>query len=259
MTNGDENSMKTFFRSGKINSLSDENSTEKLLKNIQGLLEKLVNKNKIVPYNSGATNLPIAVINQPSDVDNINPANGGYYNIQIKEILQRRPDIIYLICNGPGDIFAVPMYNSTTSSQSEFRILEGDRGAFYSIDELRIRTTTANTEYVVTENEKIRPRDVTFLRGNPYISIQILPPGAARTENIATSAIPPLGLGKNAHIGFIINGGPGALTVAFSYDGINFSLPYTLLAADGPLNFDDVHTLIVTNIVGGSMYRLYAK
>lgn len=256
-----EDSMNNFFREKEntfnLKKLQNESNTDKLLIEIIHLLEKLVDKNKIQPYNSGPTNLPNAVITKPTDPDNINPVT-GYTQILVKQILGRSPDIIYLVNNGPGDVFAISVRNSTTSTQSEYKIFQGDRGSFYNVDEIRIRTTTANTEYILTENEFVRPRDLPFLSGNPYISEQTLAVGATYTENIVTSVVPPLGLGHNAHIFHVFNRGPGNMTVQLSFDGISFTLPYTMLPTE-TLTTDDAHTVILTNVAGGNIYSLYAK
>lgn len=248
-------------RYGHIQGLQDNNkditNTDKLLVTISELLKKLTEKHnrKTVLFNSGPTNLPNAVLIQPSNPDNINPVT-GYTQILVKDILGRTADIFFIVNNGPGTIFALSVRGSSQFSQSEYQIAEGDRGTFYNVDEIRLRTTTANTEYIATENEMIRPKDVTFLKGRPYVrETNVAVAGVPNIELIVTD--PVQGLGRNAHTGYIICDGPGNLLIRLSNNGTTFA-PIQTIIPNQILNLDteDIFTISVDASVNATKYRM---
>lgn len=209
------------------------------------LLQELVRASETelvdLKLDSGLQNLPNPVTTVPTP-DNINPIT-GYTRIIIYDILNRTSPELYFLNQGPGTIFVRMSKNGKAFSESESVIFEGEVKTFYDVYELRARTTTANTNYIVTEFEYLKQRDIVFLASRPFVDNNInVVAGTPRTELIVTD--PVQGLGRNAHTGFIINDGPNNLQVELSNDGSTFA-PFITVIPNQILDLDqeDMHTI----------------
>lgn len=201
---------------------------------------------------TGIKTLTNAVAAEPN-IDNVSAT--GYTQELIFPVLQRLSPELYVINLGPGTIFVRASKNgSDFSLQSP--VFEGDNKTFYDVFELRLRSPTASTQYIVTENEYLKQKDFTFLSGRPYVrETTVAVAGTPNTENIVTDAVQ--GLGRNAHTGYIICDGPGNLRVELSNDGTNFA-PFITVIPNQILDLDqeDLHTIRIDTTVGGTAYRL---
>lgn len=131
---------------------------DRKLSRITSLLETLVEASRKelirIPYDSGEVTLPNIIAAVP-DVDNTNPVT-GYTRVSIWDSTtpNRLAPKLYFINTGPGTIFVRVSKNGRDFSQAESTIFRGDYKVFNNVYELRIRTDTADTRYIATENEQ---------------------------------------------------------------------------------------------------------
>lgn len=236
------------------------NNIEKNLSKIISLLELLVKaaETELVPlrYNSGLQTLTTAVTTVP-DPDNTTPTNGGYTVIDVAIILERKSPELYFLNEGPGVIYVRVLKNKNDSSTNEDIVFEGETKTFYDVFELRIRSTSNNTKYRVTEYEPFKQRDFSYKTGLSYVSeTNVAVVGVPNVENIVTSTVAPLGLGRFATTGYLINDGPGNLEVEVSVDGTNYGNIITLIP-NQILEFEEeIYSLRIDATVAATAYRL---
>lgn len=203
-------------------------------------------------FDTGIKTLSNAVSNEPN-IDDISTT--GYTQELIFPILKRLSPELYFINLGPGTIF-LRVSKDGTNFSVQSPVFEGEVKTFYDVFELRLRSPTANTQYIITEYEYFKQKDFTFLTGRPYVSeTTVAAAGTPNTERIVTD--PVQGLGRNAHTGYIINDGPGSLLVRLSNDGATFApvqtvIPNQILDLTG----EDVHTVQIDASANATAYRL---
>ena len=174
-------------------------------------------------FDTGIRTLTNAVINEPI-IDDVTAT--GYTQEQIFSILQRLSPELYFINFGPGTIFLrVTKNGSDFSLQSP--VFEGEVKTYYDVFELRLRSPTAQTQYLITEFEYFKQKDISFLSGRPFVDEANVVAGTPVIELIVTD--PVQGLGRNAHTGFIVNDGPNNLQVELSNDGVTFAPIITVI------------------------------
>lgn len=223
------------------------------LDNIAQYLKLLVGPQK--KYNSGLQTLPFAVPYVPQDSDT-NPTT-GYTVVNVYTILGRKAPVIYLMNEGPGTIFARITSQSSISGflSAEKPVFEGETAEFHDVWQLRLRTTTAGTEYRFSEFRQQMTRQRSFLKGRPFVDNRTLAAGGSVTELIVTD--PVQGLGRNAHTGFIVDDGPGNLNVFLSSDGTIFTVQPIIVIPNQILDLEqeDIYTVIINSPTGAS-FRL---
>lgn len=263
----DEFSMKDFFNSDKNKAvLQDKGADQNPITKAQGnkiiqYLELLVRASEVnlVPlkFNTGILNLPIAVTTAP-DPENASttPTTGQYLQVPIYQTLdpKRKSPELYIWNRGPGEMFVVNVRNPDTYD-IEIPLPEGNITEFYDVYELRVRTNSPNTTFVVTEYDIKSQRELRYFTGRPYVSNQTLAAGGTITELIVTD--PVQGLGRNAHTGFVDNDGAGIINVFLSNDGATFTTNPIPVIPNQILDLDkeDMHTIIISSVAGAS-YRL---
>ena len=208
-----------------------------------GRLETLIKAAEVelvdLKFDTGIRTLTNAVLTEPI-IDDVSAT--GYTQELIFPILQRLSPELYFINFGPGTIFLrVSKNGSEFSLQSP--VFEGEVKTYYDVFELRLRSPTAQTQYLITEFEYFKQKDISFLSGRPFVANNInVVAGAAVTELIVTD--PVQGLGRNAHTGFIVNDGPNNLQVELSNDGVTFA-PFITVIPNQILDLDkeDMYTI----------------
>lgn len=239
------------------NLLASQENVSKGQDQIISLLEELVRAAETelvdLKFDSGLQILPNAVTTAPTP-DNVNPVT-GYTRVVIYDILNRTSPELYFLNQGPGTIFLRMSKDGKMFSESENVVFEGEVKTFYDVYELRIRTTTAATQYIVTEFEYLKQRDIIFLASRPFVDEANVVAGVPRTENIVTDAVQ--GLGRNAHTGFIINDGPNNLSVALSNNGVTYAPNITVIPNQIlDLSNEDIYSIILSVAVGNANFRL---
>lgn len=221
---------------------------------IVSALQALVAATTIVElkYDSGTLTLANAVAAEP-DTDNVSAT--GYVRVGIYDTLERISPVLYLINNGPGIIYARMSKNGQEFS-FESPINEGEVKTYYNVYEIRLRSPTANTNYIVTEYEYYKQRNFEYLSGRPYVSEDIVVVvGTPNTENIVTDAVQ--GLGRNAHTGYIVNDGPGNLEIGLSNDGVTYTPDITIIPNQIlDLNGEDIYSITIDTTIINTNYRL---
>lgn len=203
---------------------------------------------------SGLQNLPNPVTTVPSP-DDINPLT-GYTRIIVYDILNRTSPELYFLNQGPGTIFMRMSKNGKTFSQSESVVFEGEVKTFYDVYELRVRTTTANTNYIVTEFEYLKQRDIVFLSSRPFV-LEGNIPALGNPYDVLVVTDPVQGLGRNAHTGYIVNDGPNNLQVRLSNDGVTFAPIITVIPNQIlDLSDEDMYTIRLSIAAGNANFRL---
>lgn len=227
-------------------------------KKIIELLELLVRASETelvqLRFDTGKKTLTTAVANVPSDSD---VSATGYTREVVRDILNRTSPELYVCNHGPGTIFLRTSRNGKSFSQTESCICEGEIKTFYDVYEIRLRSPTANTEYIITEFEYVKNKDIVFYAGRPYVAEQTLGAGGTRTEDIINGTAPAAGLGRNAHTGYIINDGAGNITIELSNDGTNYTTPVITVIPNEILDLDgeDMNRIRITSAAGAA-YRL---
>lgn len=216
-----------------------------------GRLETLIKAAEInlvdLKFDTGIRTLTNAVLNEPI-IDDVSAT--GYTQEQIFSILQRLSPELYFINFGPGTVFLrVSKNGSEFSLQSP--VFEGEVKTYYDVFEVRLRSPTAQTQYLITEFEYFKQKDISFLSGRPFVAnnvnVTLLNPV---TELIVTD--PVQGLGRNAHTGFIINDGPNNLQVELSNDGVTFAPPITVIPNQIlDLDKEDMYTIRLSVLLVG--------
>jgi len=193
-----------------------------------GRLETLIKAAEIelvdLKFDTGIKTLTNAVLTEPL-IDDVSAT--GYTQEQVFSILKRLSPELYFINLGPGTVFLrVSKNGSEFSLQSP--VFEGEVKTYYDVFEVRLRSPTALTQYIITEYEYSKQKDISFLSGRPFVDNNInVVAGTPRTDLIVTD--PVQGLGRNAHTGFIINDGPNNLQVELSNDGATFAPIITVI------------------------------
>ena len=257
----DELSQKDFFNSSKNKKiLQEQGSTitkdqgNKIIQYLE-LLVKAAETNLIpLKFNTGIVNLPIAVTTAPpQDQASAIPAPGQYLLVKVYETLdpKRKSPELYFWNQGPGEMYVINVRNPG-SFDIEMPVPEGNVMEFYDVYELRVRTSSANTTFVVTEYDIKSQRELRYFTGRPFVDNQILAAGGSFTENIVTD--PVQGLGRNAHTGFISNNGPGILNVLLSNNGTNYTAKPIPVIPNQILDLDkeDVYSVIISSPAGAS-------
>jgi len=202
-------------------------------------------------FDTGINTLTNAVVNEPL-IDNVSAT--GYTQEQIFSILQRLSPELYFINFGPGTVFLrVTKNGSDFSLQSP--VFEGEVKTYYDVFEIRLRSPTANTQYLITEFEYFKQKDISFLSGRPFVDEANVVLGTPRTVLIVTD--PVQGLGRNAHTGFIVNDGPNNLQVELSNDGVTFA-PLITVIPNQILDLDkeDMFSIRLNVAAGNANFRL---
>lgn len=230
--------------------------SEKLDTSIE-LLQELVRASETelveLKFDTGIRTLAISILNDPGP-DNVSAT--GYTREPVWDILNRTSPELYVVNLGPGTIFLRISRDGKVFSQAESVIFEGEVKTFYDVYEVRLRSPTADTQYIITEFEYFKQKDVTFLSGRPYVSeIAVAVAGVPNTENVVTNAVQ--GLRRNAHTGYLINDGPGNLLVRLSNDGVTYAptqtmIPNQILDLDG----EDIYSILIDASVNNTAYRL---
>jgi hypothetical protein len=223
------------------------------------LLQELVRASETelvdLKLDSGLQNLPNPVTIVPAP-DDINPLT-GYTRIIVYDILNRTSPELYFLNQGPGTIFIRMSKNGKAFSESESVIFEGEVKTFYDVYELRVRTTTANTNYIVTEFAYLKQRDIVFLSSRPFVLESNIPLTLVSPYDVLVVTDPTQGLGRNAHTGYIINDGPNNLQVRLSNDGVTFAPPITIIPNQIlDLDGEDMYTIRLSVAVGNASFRL---
>lgn len=220
-----------------------------------GRLETLVKAAEVelvdLKFDTGIQTLTNAVAAEP-EIDNVSAT--GYTQQFIFPILQRLSPELYVINLGPGTIFLrVSKNGHDFSLQSP--VFEGEVKTFYDVFEIRLRSPTAQTQYLITEFEYFKQKDISFLSGRPFVDEGNVVLGVPVIELIVTD--PVQGLGRNAHTGFIVNDGPNNLQVELSNDGVNFA-PIITVIPNQILDLDkeDMYTIRLSAAAGNANYRL---
>lgn len=226
---------------------------------IISLLEELVRASETelvdLKFDTGLQNLPNAITAVPI-VDNTDPTT-GYTRILVYEILNRTSPELYFLNQGPGTIFIRMSKNGKTFSESESVIFEGEVKTFYDVYELRIRTTTTDTNYRVSEFEYLKQRDIVFLASRPFVLESNIPLTLASPHDVLIVTDPTQGLGRNAHTGFIVNDGPNNLQVQLSNDGTTFAPIITVIPNQIlDLSDEDMYTIRLSVAAGNASFRL---
>lgn len=221
------------------------------------LLELLVRASETelvsLKFNSGLQILPNAITIVP-DITNVTPTT-GYTRIVVWDIVHRKSPELYFSCEGPGTIYVRVSDNGKDFSESEDTVFEGEVRTYYDVYELRIRASTANTKYRITEYEPFKQRDFIYKTGLSYVSeTNVAVPGTPNTENIVTNIVN--GLGRFATTGYIINDGPGNLQMQVSIDGINYGTPITVITNQIIIFEEELYSLRIDATIAGTSYRL---
>lgn len=103
---------------------------------------------------SGIKTLTTAVLTDPGLYNIITTTNlSGYTQESIKILLGRNSSKLYVSNLGPGIIYLRVSKDGASFSNAEAVIYEGEIKTFYNVYEIRLRSPTANTNYIYTEYE----------------------------------------------------------------------------------------------------------
>lgn len=175
----------------------------------------------------------------------------GYTRVLVYDNIHRIPKLLQLHNEGPGNLFFIVSHGEGYQWSDEVLAVEGEDVVIYDAYEIRVRVTSNNTTFHVSEYEHYKSRDFVFKTGLPYISeTTVAAVGTPNNELVNAS------LGKNAVTGYFINDGPGNLLVQISVDGTNFSTQFTMIP-NQTVNFaEEIFTLRIDTSVAGTAYRL---
>lgn len=232
--------------SSLMNSLS---SIDKKLDSVMKLQN--YNKKKGILFYRQAT-ITIATTTKPATANVISVGGStGYTIIAVYNDIHRIVDLLQVQNLGPGDFYVITSHGAGYEWSDEILIKEGDTVYINEVYELRVRVTTLNTEYVVTEYDFYKNRDFVYKTGLPYISeTTVAVAGVPNTENVSVS------MGKKAVTGYIVNDGPGNLLVQISVDGTTYSNIFTMIP-NQTVNFaEELFSMIIDASVNATAYRL---